>query len=67
MKKPLTKPIDPNAMLTPAQAAKWLQLTPRDLSLKTTAGIVSAFRLGRKTVRYHVQTVINEFKRGNLS
>lgn len=52
----------PDAMLTPAQACAWLQISMRQLQRKN----LPAIRLGKRTIRYHVATVLEYLKRKAL-
>lgn len=46
-------------VLTPPEAAAWLKLPLRELQAKTRSGNIPAIRrLGKKTLRYHVRTVL---------
>jgi hypothetical protein len=49
----------PEAILTPLQLRTWLQVSEAQLYRLN----LPAIRLGRRTVRYHVGTVLEELKR----
>ena len=48
------------AVLTPAQVCEWLQISIRQLHRMD----LPAIRLGRRTVRYSVEQVLEHLKRG---
>ena len=51
-------PPDLDAILTPEQCAKWLQISVRKLREKANAGQVPFLRLGQKAMRFHPRTVL---------
>jgi hypothetical protein len=60
-----TSTITPNQndILTLEQCADWLKLSPREVSLKAKAGIIPAYYINQRVIRFHVGTVLDSFNR----